>query len=95
MTRQSGWFFFISSLILAFLFFFTVYFSLNIKEMSKDVASRYREIEQLRMENTRVKIEAAAVTNPLDTLDYIERRGMKSIPVNKVKVIEVKNYDEQ
>ncbi len=90
MNKEYTWIFFIASFIIAVLFFGTVYSVIGVKQLSKAVDIKYNEIEKLRTENKRISIEASVFSNPLDTLDYINKENFLPVPLKNIKIIEIK-----
>lgn len=80
--------FLLYSLCFGAAFVFMVVTSMEVKNISSQVRDSYVKIEKLRIENRRLRIEEAVRTNPLETLDFVEERGLKSVPLNKIINIE-------
>lgn len=89
MKHIYGFAIFLSSIFIATLFVMTTFVSVRVKDLERNVISTYKEIDELRIEIKRVKIEISALTNPVDVLEYIEQEGLKNIKVKDVINVKV------
>lgn len=79
----------LAACIIAALFIFTTFVSIQVKAQEREITQIYKEIDEMRIEIKRVKIEASTLTNPLEVLDYIQENGMKSVKVKDLVNIEI------
>lgn len=80
---------FIAALTISIIFFANVFVNLQIKAARLEVFEYYKEIDQLKNEIKRKKIEIAALTNPGNVLKHIEKEGMISVPLKNIEYIKI------
>lgn len=89
MKKRYGFMIILAACIIAALFIFTTFVSIQVKAQEREITQIYKEIDEMRIEIKRVKIEASTLTNPLEVLDYIQENGMKSVKVKDLVNIEI------
>ena len=76
-----------STLIIAFVFFCGVFINLDVKRSKEELTQIEDDIEKLKLDIKREKIEIAELLNPHKVLDYIEKNDYKPVSLNNIKVI--------
>lgn len=89
MKKSYGFMIVFAASIIAALFIFTTFVSINVKAQEREVTEIYQKIDEMRIEIKRVKIESSALTNPLEVLDYAKENEMQSIKVKDLVNIEI------
>ena len=88
--NYSNFFVFFASLIIAALFFGSVMISTNIKSSRDELTQIHKDITALRDDIKRQEIEITALTNPLDVVEFANENEMKTISIDKIKIINIK-----
>ena len=90
LMNYSNFFVFFASLIIAALFFGSVMISTNIKSSRDELTQIHKDITALRDDIKRQEIEITALTNPLDVVEFANENEMKTISIDKIKIINIK-----
>lgn len=77
----------VSTLIIAMIFFGSVLLNLHIKSSKEELYKIQQEIDQLKLDIKRQKIEITTLTNPLRVYEYIEKKGYKAISIKNMEFI--------
>ena len=88
--NYSNFFVFIASFIIAVLFFGAVMISTNIKSSRDELIQIQKDITALRDDLKRQEIEITSLTNPLDVVEFANDNEMKTISIDKIKIINIK-----
>lgn len=88
--NYSNFFVFIASFIIAALFFGAVMISTNIKSSRDELVQIQADITALRGDLKRQEIEITSLTNPLDVIEFANKNEMKTISIDKIKIINIK-----
>lgn len=89
MKLKSGSIIFIAAITISMIFLGSVFVNLNIKKQKNELQLIYKEIETLKKEIKRKKIEITTLTNPNYILDYAEKKGYSSVPVKDIIQIDI------
>ena len=88
--NYSNFFVFFASLIIAVLFFGSVMISTNIKSSRDELTQIHKDITALKDDLKRQEIEITSLTNPLDVIEFANNNDMKTISIDKIKIINIK-----
>ncbi len=61
----------------------------HVKKLESVISAQYKEINDLRTEIKRMRIEISALTNPLETHEFIEENKYKPVKVENVINVEI------
>lgn len=90
MKMKSGTTIFIAAFTISVIFLGSVFVNLNIKKQKNELEQIYKEIELIKKDIKRQKIEITTLTNPDYILDYAEKKGYSSVPVKDIIQIDIK-----
>jgi cell division protein FtsL len=81
----------IASVILASIFLGGVFLNLGIKNSKEEVVKLESDIKDIKLDIKRKKIEITTLINPHNVFDYIDKKGLKPVPLRNVDVVVLKN----
>ena len=64
--------------------------SINIKSSRDELIQIQKDITALRDDIKRQEIEITSLTNPLDVIEFANENEMKTISIDKIKIINIK-----
>ena len=64
--------------------------SINIKSSRDELIQIQKDITALRDDLKRQEIEITSLTNPLDVVEFANENEMKTISIDKIKIINIK-----
>ena len=64
--------------------------SINIKSSRDELIQIQKDITSLRDDIKRQEIEITSLTNPLDVIEFANDNGLKTISIDKIKIINIK-----
>jgi cell division protein FtsL len=83
MNNGFNYFIILASVTIVGLFLGAVFINLNVKTEKIAIEKIKSEIDDVKMDLKRQKVEIATLTNPQRVLTYIENNEMKSVPLKK------------
>jgi cell division protein FtsL len=81
----------LSTVVIAVIFFWSVFLNLNIKNSKNKLEALYEEIEEIQLDIKRQNIEITTLTNPQLIIKYIKDNGLQPVPLNQMHYLEVNN----
>ena len=64
--------------------------SINIKSSRDELIQIQKDITALKDDLKRQEIEITSLTNPLDVIEFANNNDMKTISIDKIKIINIK-----
>lgn len=64
--------------------------SINIKSSRDELIQIQKDITALKDDLKRQEIEITSLTNPLDVIEFANNNEMKTISIDKIKIINIK-----
>jgi len=81
----------ISTLIISFVFFSGVFINMDVKKSKEELELIMEDIDKIKLEIKRQKIEITMLTSPHLVLDYIKKNNLTPISKNNIEVIYMEN----
>ena len=79
----------IATFLIAVIFFGSVFVNLDIRKSKEDITRLEDEIDKIKIDIMRQKIEITSLTNPVLVINYIEKNGLKPVPLKNVEIIKL------
>ncbi len=78
----------VASIIIAIIFLSGVFLNIEIKKSKDELVKITADIEDLRLDIEKKRVEIAALTGPANVFDYIEKKGLKPVKLkDTVKIV--------
>jgi len=81
----------ISTLIISLIFFSGVFINMDVKKSKEELELIMEDIDKIKLEIKRQKIEIATLTSPHLVLDYIKENNLTTISNDNTEVIYIEN----
>lgn len=81
----------IATLVIAVIFLGGVFLNIDIKNSKEELVELREDIDKLKLDIRRQKIEITTLINPGKVFDYIEKKGLQPTSINNVDIIYLKN----
>ncbi|MBN2547015.1 MAG: hypothetical protein JXB50_14535 [Spirochaetes bacterium] len=81
----------ISTLIISLIFFSGVFINMDVKRSKEELELIMGDIDKIKLEIKRQKIEIATLTSPHLVLEFIKRNNLTCVSKDNIEVIYIEN----